>query len=487
MEQLDQLHVVSDLHFGGEPGHQIFDQGELLAALVDHLRDRPRHLRVGLVLCGDIVDFLAVKDARYLDAEGAVQKLEGIMRDAAFSPVFAALGRFVRAENRTLALVLGNHDVELALPHVLARLLDEICGGDAEARGRVRVAMDGTGYACSVGGRSALCVHGNEVDPWNVVPPAELQGVITALEQGGAPPAWRPNAGTRLVIDIMNKVKMRFPLVDLLKPETVPVLGVLLALDPTQLGALKRFAPVAARLSYDKARFAAGFLSGDGATIDEGKALEELLGHPLPAPTEAKADAALGDWLSGAKQAFVAGEAAGAGREDRQLGWMGMAMAKVRGQSPHESLRDALSKWLKGDKTFAIDTEDETFRRLDDVTDPSVHYLVAGHTHLSRALGRRRGAGFYFNSGTWIRLIRLTEAMLGDEAAFEQVFKAFAAGTMAALDEAKGLILREPTVVSIEAGEETIEASLRRVELGSTGQVRLSSIEGSMFKSQRIA
>src|SRR3954463_12657654 len=81
MEQLDQLHVVSDLHLGGEPGHQIFDRGALLAATIDHLRERPAHLRVGLVLDGDIVDFLADPEARYLDPEGAVRKLEAIIAD----------------------------------------------------------------------------------------------------------------------------------------------------------------------------------------------------------------------------------------------------------------------------------------------------------------------------------------------------------------------------------------------------------------------
>ena len=35
--EFKQLHVVSDLHIGGEKGFQIFDQGEKLAALIGHL------------------------------------------------------------------------------------------------------------------------------------------------------------------------------------------------------------------------------------------------------------------------------------------------------------------------------------------------------------------------------------------------------------------------------------------------------------------
>jgi UDP-2,3-diacylglucosamine pyrophosphatase LpxH len=188
MEQLDQVHVISDLHLGGAAGHQIFDQGALLRGLIDHLRTRAQGLRVALVLNGDILDFLASDGASYLDPTGAAHKLDRILHDPAFEPIFQALARFVREERRTLVLVLGNHDVELALPEVTERLLEELCGEDPAARGRVRLAVDGTGYACRVGGKKVLCVHGNEVDPWNIVDHAALLRVIQALKLGLAPP-----------------------------------------------------------------------------------------------------------------------------------------------------------------------------------------------------------------------------------------------------------------------------------------------------------
>src|SRR6185369_11621448 len=96
------------------------------------------------------------------------------------------------------------------------------------ARARVVLAMDGTGYACTVGGKRVLCVHGNDADAWNPVDQDALHTVIRALKGGLTLPEWQPNAGTRLVIDIMNQIKSRFPMVDLLKPETKPVVGVLL-------------------------------------------------------------------------------------------------------------------------------------------------------------------------------------------------------------------------------------------------------------------
>ena len=103
--------------------------------------------------------------------------------------------------------------------------------------------------------------------------------------------------------------------------------------------------------------------------------------------------------------------------------------------------------------------------------------MVAGHTHLARALPRKRGQGFYFNSGTWIRLIRLTDAMLASDDAFKPVYEAFKAKTMSALDEAEGLVLRRPTVVSIEAEGGEVVGWLRRATLDA-GAAAFAEIDG---------
>ena len=82
--------------------------------------------------------------------------------------MFDALTQFVARVNRSLIFTLGNHDIELALPWVRAHLVDLLSGNDDAAKGRITLALDGAGYACSVAGSSILCVHGNEVDTWNV-------------------------------------------------------------------------------------------------------------------------------------------------------------------------------------------------------------------------------------------------------------------------------------------------------------------------------
>ncbi len=471
MDQLDQLHAVSDLHLGGAPGHQIFDRGPLLAGAIDALRERAADARVGLVLNGDIVDFLAAPGATYLDPFGAVAKLEAILTDPAFRPVWDALARFVRAPGRILVLGLGNHDVELSLPDVQARLIQAICGDNLEARARLRVAMDGTGYACEVGGRRVLCVHGNEVDAWNVVDQGALNQVIRSLRHGSAVDAWDPNAGTRLVIDVMNGIKRSFPMVDLLKPETKPVVAVLLALDPSSLSALKRFAPIAARLGAQHVR-SARFLGEEAAAapLDEDAALAALLqrkkGGEVAAsarPTEA------GRLLEEVEELYREGKdpldlsPAGA-----TLGFGDLILDALLKRDPVKDLRESLQGWLAGDKTFALDTEDEVFRGLDERVGPSIDFVVAGHTHLARAIRRKHGRGCYFNSGTWVRLIRLSEAMLADDHAFAPVYQAFRGQTLEALDGVKDLVFRNPTMVSIEVEGDAVVGVLRRaVEAGS--------------------
>jgi UDP-2,3-diacylglucosamine pyrophosphatase LpxH len=484
MDQLDQLHAVSDLHLGGAPGHQIFDRGPLLAGAIDALRERAPGARVGLVLNGDIVDFLAAPGATYLDPFGAVAKLEAILTDPAFRPVWDALARFVRAPGRTLVLGLGNHDVELSLPDVQARLLQAICGDSLEAHARVRIAMDGTGYACEVGGRRVLCVHGNEVDAWNVVDQSALNQVIRSLRHGSPVDAWDPNAGTRLVIDVMNGIKRSFPMVDLLKPETRPVVAVLLALDPSSLSALKRFAPIAARLGVQHVR-SARFLGEDNeaaaaaaAPLDEGAALAALLQRKKGGEVAARAGSSeAARLLDEVEELYREGkdplELSPAGAT---LGFGDLLLDALLKRDPVKDLRESLQGWLAGDKTFALDTEDEVSRGLDERVGPGIDFVVAGHTHLARALRRKRGGGYYFNSGTWVRLIRLSEAMLADDLAFAPVFQAFRGQTLEALDGVKDLVFRNPTMVSIEVEGDAVVGVIRRaveVEVEGKGSVDL--------------
>ena len=74
IERFEELHIVSDLHLGGSPGKQIFAQTTALAGWIDHLAAAGPDRRIGLVLNGDIVDFLAGDDPKHFDPLHAARK-----------------------------------------------------------------------------------------------------------------------------------------------------------------------------------------------------------------------------------------------------------------------------------------------------------------------------------------------------------------------------------------------------------------------------
>src|SRR5688500_4216959 len=97
--QFEELFVISDLHLGGPPGFQIFNAGSQLEKLVNHLRNVSPKKKVALLVNGDLVDFLAERPAMHFDPVGAVEKLDRIIADPAFTGVWTALQNFVSVKN----------------------------------------------------------------------------------------------------------------------------------------------------------------------------------------------------------------------------------------------------------------------------------------------------------------------------------------------------------------------------------------------------
>ncbi|HEV2131406.1 MAG TPA: hypothetical protein VGR27_09910, partial [Longimicrobiaceae bacterium] len=319
------------------------------------------------------------------------------------------------------------------------------------------------------------CVHGNEVDLWNLADHEKIRRIGQDVQRGRPVAPWIPNAGTQLVIDAMNEIKGRFPFVDLLKPEAQAVVPTLVALAPDQRDKLAAITASVRRLTWDRIRRVTGFLGEEqegevgAATVSSFPARTaefEFTQAVVPALPEVDrrgyAEALLQETETRLSRnveplALIAHDARG-----DYLG-IGAAIGRaLRGQSRPEVLREALQE-LGKDRSFDPTLEDETFRGLDKEVGEGVDFLLTGHTHLARAMPRKQARGYYFNSGTWVRLIQLTREMLEDRARFAEVFKAFEGGTMQALDAFPDLVMRRPGVVAIWSDGAGTHGELRQV------------------------
>ncbi len=509
LPRYDQLYVVSDIHMGGMPGFQILKHGPRLGAFITTLADLPEDDDVALVLNGDVIDSLAEDINGFVAMDEALQVMERIYGDDSFKPVWDGLAFFLSKPNRHLIIVIGNHDIEMALPNVERSIRRRIAGGSHERNGRLHFATHGGGFACQVGDARTFCTHGNWVDDWNVVDHNRLAQLGNALNACRIPDKskWEPNAGTRMVIKVMNPIKRDYPFVDLLKPETKAVPGVLMVLDPGRVRQLKL--DDAASIVKDKVKGALvtrDLLSADAVDIDEtvnveaaaGVTMHELLGANLRETLEEKGSrrdpTSAEDLLSAVEEDFEAGKSPYEAGEDEEgtLGVWEYIVDRFKGVPKEEALRKALLDWLENDETFDLDNRDSTFTAITDRAGPEVDFIITGHTHLKRAIRIDQGVDrFYYNCGTWIRLIQFTKAVLENEDEFKKVYKALEAKSMSALDDARipgpdgvlrPLILDNTTTVHIAAREDGVVGELLYVRGGEDGSpVTFEQVPDSEF------
>ncbi|HRI12793.1 MAG TPA: metallophosphoesterase [Verrucomicrobiota bacterium] len=496
----DQLHVISDLHLGGAKGRQIFTSTREARGFLKHL-SAIADAQVGLVINGDLVDFLAEDNAQCFDTDPdrAETKLRNIAGRDAFKPVFEGLREFVAAANHHLAINLGNHDLEFALPWVRRTLLDLLSGGEDSARGRIALTLDGSGYRAQVGRARVICLHGNEVDPWNVTDYEKLRCLGRDLSLGKSVEPWKPNAGSRMVIEVMNGIKADWPFVDLLKPETKAVPLILLALNPQLAWKVKEIATLFAAAKTTAAKREAGFLgelgwTPVGAPVNLLAADEARLLRKLGQPSGSGPQIGL---LDGIERQFRSGvepvELLGMDHDAAYLGKLNDFWAATTGWL-HQTGAD-LKAWLNGkgrlvlrksleclveDRIFDLsDASDTTYRETDEKVGPEFNFVITGHTHLERALRRQNGGGFFYNSGTWAGIMRLERHVLENESEFTTLYRHLEAGSLEVLEK-NDLVMRHNTVVSITAGAGgSAHGTLRHIKLNKSGKLAPETVAGS--------
>jgi UDP-2,3-diacylglucosamine pyrophosphatase LpxH len=493
------VYVISDLHLGGaypdptaprlerQRGFRMMTHAADLAAFIRALAARPNDPEVELVINGDFIDFLAEElgSGQGIDpdrppewtafragrGEALATFREVVRRDQI---VFTAL-RELLAAGKALTIVIGNHDIELSLPDVRRALEAEL------GPGRLRFLDDGQAYDLG----EAVIDHGNLYDPANVVDHDRLRLLRSVYSRGAYDDAvdlFTPPAGSKLVADVMNPIKVAYGFIDLLKPESEPLFALLLALEPSYRGQLDKLASAlmgAAKtliptrgvryalrnVNAEAAPGEAGVLRDVGGGAAPGPSpMDELVADLLvedPAATAALAQAG----LDAAELTEVAG---GVWRARWSLFRLLIGDDDGDVESRLGPVQSTL-RVLQHDRSFARDWESD--RYLDVATmlaKPAAGMkgykaVVFGHTHHAKDIALDSG-GRYFNTGTWANLMKFPPLFVDTKASKADVKAALVElATKLKDNDLAAYLSFDPTYVRLDLGPggELIDAGLQ--------------------------
>ncbi len=491
------VYVISDLHIGGsyeDPnakheqrrrGFRMMTHVQELAEFVDVLAALPATPIVELVINGDFIDFLAEEygagiaiDAtkppawspfRANPGEALAAFREIVKRDKI---LFESLAKFVAKPGKCLTLVLGNHDIELCIPDVRAELMATLGGGIGD---KVRFLDDG--QALDLG--EVLVDHGNVFDPANVVDHDQLRVLRSAYSRGwfkGLDRLFTPPAGSKLVADVMNPIKIAYGFIDLLKPESEPLFALLLALEPryrreiddcavalTSIG--RSLVPRAGlpnglrniSAPAEAAQATSGLRSVSSSTAPKPSAVNDLVDELLPAAVAASLKLEGNDAVSTARTVSDGSWTAKwslfrllTGRDDGELD-LDRRIPQVQ----------ATLAVLARDRSF--DRAYENTRYLDAAKmlvtsqgklQKGYKAVVFGHTHHAKAMSIPDTKSQYFNTGTWANLMQFPK-LFTDLTATPAEVKAelFAFAKQLEANELGDHIKFTPTYVQIDLDE----------------------------------
>jgi UDP-2,3-diacylglucosamine pyrophosphatase LpxH len=438
-----RVYVISDLHLGGEygktsdpddRGFRICTHVDAAAAFVDNLASfPPGPVHTELVINGDVVDFLAEDRGDGMTWTGFIASADRAaaafttiaQRDRAF---FDALGRFLARGHRLVVLV-GNHDVELALPavkHAFATAIGTTSSANLE--------FIESAEAYTVG--DALIEHGNRYDEWNVVDHAGLVRLRAFQSRRQAVPpdrAFEISAGSEMVGSVINPVKAKYKFVDLLKPEIDAVVPMLLAVAPESRSYLSAIAKRRQHARRHRLLGATLPATQDIATAGD---VEDALRAVMVGPLHGDVDrflAGLGGTTPGTPVDLdVDGDIASWSERGRQaIGLTRLALSRGSDQGFEGRLSALLMalRVLRTDQTF--DRRTETLAEYDrasrDLAQHGIKYVIFGHTHLARDVDLGGGCR-YFNSGTWADLLEVPrDVVSAPEAVALEALREFAA------------------------------------------------------------
>ena len=500
----DEAYVVSDLHIGGAPGLQMFASTERFNEFVSYLERRLAELRrtrknaggrdaeLLLVINGDFVDFLAEQERDYFLVTQGLSLLHRIMENAdRFPGVTKALQRFVAKTGSHLVVVLGNHDLELALPECREAFVQIVTENNPARRSRVELCFEGWGYRFQVAGKKALCLHGNETDMHNFTRYDELDRIqreIALLGRSEFGLRWKPSAGTQFVVDAVNPLKKQHPFVDLMHP-MIPLVPALLGLiNPGNL----RYADEAAALTatalaneHDRPTSQRRMLSvnlpmaADSFGSGRSRSAAEITAEVEREMQLGRVDQLIQNGASGYRDVLgmfdwienVRDVTTRFRESVVDLTRTTVQRLDVARRAAHREMARQILLTMVGERLDLPSELSDEDKAIEKTVGGQYDVVFVGHTHHRRLATRASGKGIHVNTGTWADRMTLLKKDVGNSDRFSEVYAALIGDDRNALaDKNLNLVRRECPVAVLGTlkDQRTVSVSLGTLPEGTT-------------------
>ncbi len=420
MKQEKFVYVISDLHLGGcrfikeaGRGFQIFSHADLLAEFINNLALDDSGNKIELVINGDFIDFLTDEpiegrgwSAFVSDQQKAICALDRVIENNKI--VFNAL-RSLLSNGKSLTLIIGNHDIELSLPKVRNYLFDYL---DESKSSKLTFFYDGEAYIVG----DALIEHGNDYDRFNRVDHDKLRKYRSLISRN---PSLKescdfvPPLGSMLVAEVINKIKIEFPFVDLLKPETSAVIPIILAIAPQYKKEIFKIL----RLNIGRGtKFKTEYEGVDISSAQKNKnQFQFIKKHLLDNVDESVANELIELLEIEYKYEPVSGTpiSSKTTRQARSLlGNFALLLNREKSITDDKlKLLNLALSILQDDKSFNSSIEEDKYLNpAKKMFNKSINHVIFGHTHLAKHICVE-GNKTYTNSGTWGDLMKFPEEL----------------------------------------------------------------------------
>jgi UDP-2,3-diacylglucosamine pyrophosphatase LpxH len=377
MWDVEELFVLSDLHLAAERNAGLFrSDAELADCMRWILRDTKNSLTV---LAGDVLDFLVLHNGQpKINFDTLGERTRKIIEH--HPEVFEALANLARSPHHRLIIMGGNHDPEFIFPAVQETVERSLSLDGMNST--IRWLVQGEALRLRVGKAVILVEHGHALDPWNRINYAALQSALSLSSRNLSNISdYNPPPGSKLVLEVVNKLRKSYQWVDCLKPETETVLPLL-----WNFASLKQKTQISS--------LADNYLSMKIV------ALNQKLGNRY-----------------GPERLYQGQKEAETSPTDKGFkAWVDVINERPRMALGSEARDGRLIENLRTvsaqDFFFDLDKPDDSTAYLHPIFEADTDLIIHGHTHSAKLCVLE--GGLYINTGTWGQLLRLPKSYESD-------------------------------------------------------------------------